>query len=174
MTARGNRTALLWGGSVLYPRCWLPHWDVRRGCGRLKWTAQGVERDWDSSVVAEKGRLMWLFQVLLKLPCREIREEKNPSYEKFVDNISKAAEITTPLVPLYINSWNENTYRWPYLYCDRNKWQPWTTKFSPPSFPNSFKSRLFELVDADIMLACSCCCSCCYCCCQACVCLQIR
>lgn len=58
MTARGNRTALLWGGSVLYPRCRLP----RRDACRLKRRMQGVGRDWDSSVVRERGAWCGFFR----------------------------------------------------------------------------------------------------------------
>ena len=61
------------------------------------------------------------FSGLLKLPCREIREEKNPSYGIFEDNVSEAAEITTtPLPLLYINSWNAKTYRWPVTVINGN------------------------------------------------------
>lgn len=53
------------------------------------------------------------FSGLLKLPWREIREERNPSWWKLVDSVSKAAEITTtPLQLLYINSWNAKTNGW--------------------------------------------------------------
>lgn len=62
MTARGNRTALLRGDSVLYPRCQLPCRDVRTGCGRLKRTAPAAVRDWDSSVVRERATWCGFFR----------------------------------------------------------------------------------------------------------------